>query len=70
VSWKKKDKWLSNMAYVTPRFSKLRTASEDLNLQQSNFLMIHTSSNVKKVSPVTVTNQRHKPSESHIYASE
>jgi len=66
----KRDKWLSNTVYVIPRFSKLRTASEDLNLQQSYFFMIHTISDVKKEIPVTVTNQCHKPSESHIHAFE
>lgn len=66
----KRGKWLSNMAYVITGFSKLRTASEDLNLQQSYFLTIHTISDVEKEIPVTVTNQCHKPSESHIYAFE
>jgi len=66
----KGDKWLSNMLYFIPGFSKLRTASEDLTFQQSCFLMIHTISDVKKEIPVTVTNQCHKPSESHTYAFE
>jgi hypothetical protein len=66
----KRDKWLSNMVYVIPGFSKLRTASKDLHLQQPYFLTIHTISDVKKQIPVTVTNQCHKPSESHIYAFE
>jgi hypothetical protein len=70
VSWKKTDKWLSNMAYVIPRVSKLRTASEDLNFQQSYFLLIHAISDVKKEIPATVTNHCHKPSESRTYAFE
>jgi hypothetical protein len=50
----KTGKWFGNMAYVIPKFSKLRTASKVLNLQKSYLLLIHKISDVKMEINVTV----------------